>query len=450
MKKFLSKLGQLSINQILKSLVAISLIVMSFGTLISAYLQQVYTETISFFVRDGWCDEKTQGIGIHCFGDFYAPISVASESNPWSNDLNLAYTPLNFSYFRILSSPLTTSLGSHFALAINFFVTLVCLSIPGIFIWRNRKRFQSISGPWVLLLSVVSAPSIMLIDRGSSSFLLFPLTFFFYRSLLEDNHKQATLTLLIMTLWKTQTFILVVGILIYMGVKPFLRTAFLVSLSFICSFVLYPKNYLENIFAWLENSAEYQNYVPIPTPGNYSFINFVGIVRGGVNLVTGSATSLGEAFRPPLAPLFVSAFSATFALLAIGLLIYSRKEISKDQFILISSVFLLTIPGTSFGYYLSLMLIPLFVIPQTDDSEANSIGRDRLLWTPYLLLLTLMVPAWPFNWSNLPINLGAPWQTLGVHWTLVHAVTSMLVLLSAFRLISLILFPRSREQSKWD
>jgi hypothetical protein len=446
MKKLLTNVAQSNTNQILKFLAAISLVVMSFGTLISAYLQQGYSETISFFVRDGWCNEETQGIGIHCFGDFYAPISVASDANPWSNDLNLAYTPLNFSYFRIVSSPLVTSLGSHSALFINLLVTLVCLSIPGIFIWRNQQRFQNISGPWVLVLSLASAPSIMLIDRGSSSFLLFPLVFFFYRALIEDNHKQATFTLLVMTLWKPQTVILAVGILIYLGIKPFLKTAFLVGSSFIFSFILYPKNYFENFIAWLNNSAEYQNYVSIPTPGNYSLINFVGFVWGAMKFVTGMATDLQDVFRPPLSPIFVSSFSAIFAVLAIGLLLYSRKRITKFQFTLISSVYLLTIPGTAFGYYLTLMLIPLFVIPRTDRSVTNAHERNGFLWPLYLLLLLLMVPAWPFNWSNFPINVGDPWQTLGIHWTLVHATASMLVLVSTVKLMGLSLSRRSRKQ----
>jgi hypothetical protein len=445
MKRFVTNAGRSNTNQILKFLVAISLMVMSFGTLLSAYLQQGYTETISFFVRDGWCNLETEGIGIHCFGDFYAPITVAGDTNPWSNDLNLAYTPLNFSYFRIVSSPLVASLGSHSALLINLLATLICLSIPGVFIWRNQQRFQSISGPWVLLLSLSSAPSLMLIDRGSSSFLLFPLVFFFYRAIVEDNYKQATLTLLVMALWKPQTVILVVGIWIYMGIRPFLKTLLLIASSFVFSFILYPKNYFENFITWLNNSAEYQSYVPIPTPGNYSFINFVGFVWGGMKIVAGTTTDLQDAFRPPLAPIFVSSFSAAFAILVIGLLVHSRKRITKSQFTLISSIYLLTIPGTSFGYYLTLMLIPLFVIPRTDNSVTDSEERDILLWTPYLSLLVLMVPAWPLNWSNLPVDVGASWQILGIHWTLVHTAASMLVLASTVRLMGLSLSRRSRK-----
>jgi len=418
-------------------LVAISLMIMSFGTLISAYLQQGYTETISFFVRDGWCNEATQGIGIHCFGDFYAPISIAGTPNPWSNSLNLAYTPLNFTYFRLMDSSFITSLGGHTALAINLLLTLICLSLPGLYIWRTQVSHQYISGPWVLLISLASAPSIMLIDRGSSSFLLFPLVFFFYRAIIDDNYQQATFTLLAMTLWKPQSFILAVGILIFMGVKPFIKSALLTIFAFILSFILYPVNLVDNFFSWLDNSAEYQNYVAIPTPGNYSLINFVGFLWGGAKFLTGSAATLGQAFRPPVAPLLVSIFCAVFAILAIFLLVQSRKRLSRFQFTLISSVYLLTIPGTSFGYYLALLLIPLFVIPHPKALAKNDYDRDSLLWPPYLLLLVLMVPAWPLNWSNFPINIGEGWQTLGIHWTLVHAAASMLVLTSTIRLVGL-------------
>jgi hypothetical protein len=290
----------------------------------------------------------------------------------------------------------------------------------------------------------------MLIDRGSSSFLLFPLIFFFYTAIHDDNWKQATLTLLVMTLWKPQSFTLAIGILIFMGVKPFLKAALLTIFAFIFSFLLYPKNLMDNFFAWLNNSAEYQNYVPIPTPGNYSFVNFVGFLWGGAKFLTGSAADLGQAFRPPVAPLLVSLFCSVFAILAIGLLFQSRKKLSKFQFVLISSIYLLTIPGTSFGYYLALLLIPLFVMPHPENLAYDDNERDRLLWPPYLLLLVLMVPAWPLNWNNFPIDIGEGWQTLGIHWTFVHAVSSMLVLISTFRLIRLSFSRRSRNSRYSD
>jgi hypothetical protein len=437
MKILHSYLSSMNTNSILKFLSAISLLVMSFGVMLSAYLQQVYTETISFFVRDGWCDVRSQGIGVHCFGDYYVPLSVAGDPNPWSNDFNLAYTPLNFSYFRFLKFSVVEHMGSHAALFINILMTLICISIPGIYIWKNQQRFPDISGPWVLLLSLVSGPSIMLIDRGSSSFLLFPLVFFFYTAIIENKYSQATNMLLIMTLWKPQTFLLAMGVLLFFGIKRFMQSSILIVLAFSASFLLYPVNMFNNLVTWIGNSVAYQNYVEIPTLGNYSFVNFFGFFSSGLKILTGQANTLREAYRPSLSPSFVSLFCLLFAITVIGLNLHNRKRISKNLFILTSSVFLLTIPGTSFGYYLTLMLLPLFTIPFTGNFNVERDAKYRLPWILYFLMLVAMVPAWPLNWSNIPVKVPLFFETIGVHWILVHISSSLLVTISLIKLVQM-------------
>ena len=437
MKHLTSALVAVSPNRVIKFLTALGLMVMTFGTLWSAYLRQGYSETISFFVQDGWCETGSEGFGAHCFGDLYAPMSIASNPDPWSQDFKLAYTPLNFAYFRLLNSSILGSLGSHTSLVINIVLTIAALAIPGLYIWRHQTKFAGISGLWVLLISLTSAPSIIMLDRGSSSFLLFPLVFFFYRAIYDQRYTLATLTVTLMSLWKPQTAILTIGILIFFGSRRFIKSICYVAFSFLCSFLLYPTNLPMNLTDWLKNSSAYQNYVPIPTPGNYSFVNFIGFLKGGMNLLFFGAENLQDAFRPPLAENVVSLISIILALTFVVLILLNKKWISLNHFTLISSIFLLTIPGTTFGYYLTLMLIPLFVLDRNLNARSINEGMSNLVYGLYLLLLFLMIPPWPFNWGNLPIEVGSSWATLGVHWMLVHFVASIIVLLSILQLIQL-------------
>jgi hypothetical protein len=173
-----------------------------------------------------------------------------------------------------------------------------------------------------------------------------------------------------MTLWKPQTAILTIGILIFFGSKNFIKSVCFVALSFLSSFLLYPTNLVLNLTDWLTNSAAYQNYVPIPTPGNYSFANFVGFLNGGINLLFFGAENFQDAFRPPLTENVVSVISIILTATFIVLIFLNKNNISLNHFTLISSIFLLTIPGTTFGYYLTLMLIPLFVL------DRNLIARS--------------------------------------------------------------------------
>jgi hypothetical protein len=424
-------------SRVLKTLVAVSLLVMSFGTLLSSYLQQIYSETISFFVRDGWCQVGAQGFGIHCFGDFYAPMTVASSANPWTNDLNLAYTPFNFFYFKILNSGFITNLGTHVSIMINISLTLLALSLPGIYILRKQHEFSAVSGKWVLLISLTSAPSLMVIDRGSSSFLLFPAVFFFFLGIQRQNLTMVSYSLITMGLWKPQTLILSIGILLFFGMKPFLISLLKFILIFMASFLLYPIGILRNFTDYIQNSKDYQNYVPIPTPGNYSFVNFIGFVKGILGWAFNGFGSIDEAFRPPLDREFVAIFCTSYAAFVLLIFYLARHAISKFQFIISSSVFMLTIAGTTFGYYLTLMLIPLFLVSNNDVANEFKVRGNRRTWNLYLLFLFLSVPAWPINWGNLPVNVGDSWSTLGVHWTFVHGIVSLLVLLSLYELFLL-------------
>lgn len=440
MTSYKSRVNFNDTSTIIQSLVWISLLVMSFGTLLSAYLKQGYSETISFFVQDGWCKSGSQGIGIHCFGDLYAPMTVASNVNPWSNDLNLAYTPISFYYFKILNSGLLSDLSTYASLAVNLSLTLFALMLPGLYIIKNQKDFESVSGKMVLLLSLTSAPSLIMIDRGSSSFLVFPAVFFFYLGIQKANLNMATYSLIVMALWKPQSIILCIGILIYFGVKQFIRASAILGIIFLSSFLLYPVGLLNNISDYLANSRDYQNYVPIPTPGNYSLINFVGFLNGSLKSAMNGFTNLQESFRPPLDREFVNGFSFSYAIMVVLLLYTSRKSISKVQFILYSSFFLMTIAGTTFGYYLTLMLIPLFVITMRDLSTHLSSTKNRAIWWFYVMFLFFTVPAWPINWGNLPLNINESWVSLGVQWTIVHGIISLLVI---FALIDLCLHSSS-------
>jgi hypothetical protein len=102
-----------------------------------------------------------------------------------------------------------------------------------------------------------------------------------------------------------------------------------------------------------------------------------------------------------------------------------------------SSVFVLTTPGTTFGYYLALMLIPLFLITTNQLKSALQSFGNRILWALYLLFLVAAVPAWPLNWFNMQLDVGTAFTKLGVQWTIVHMLTGLLVLASLSQLLIL-------------
>lgn len=117
---------------------------------------------------------KTQGVGVHCFGDFAAPSAIMNEKNPWDHVINIAYTPINFLFFKLLNAEVIRSIDLHLPLLLNLILTVVALVTPGLhmIMSTNSARIKS-RGKLLLLLSLCSAPSLIIIDRGASMFLLF-------------------------------------------------------------------------------------------------------------------------------------------------------------------------------------------------------------------------------------------------------------------------------------
>ena len=62
---------------------------------ISSYSNIRPTEALSYDISDGWCNPNTEGIGSHCFGDFYAPIRALESGNPYESIVS-NYPPVAF------------------------------------------------------------------------------------------------------------------------------------------------------------------------------------------------------------------------------------------------------------------------------------------------------------------------------------------------------------------
>ena len=83
-------------------LVGLALINTTLIVLLPSYLGFSSSSSLSYYVNDGWCT-KGQGIGSHCFGDFYYPFNFSNLDAPWAagpnqfHTLPLAYTFLKFS-----------------------------------------------------------------------------------------------------------------------------------------------------------------------------------------------------------------------------------------------------------------------------------------------------------------------------------------------------------------
>ncbi len=407
-----------------------SMIAMSIGVLYTSYAGLAYSEIISFLVQDGWCEPKSQGIGVHCFGDFYAPITISSMSNPWSDALNLAYTPLNFSYFNVIASDYVTSLSPKLPLFLNLIFAVFALGFPG-FHMILQKAKVGLSGKWILAVMLTSTPSLMMLDRGSNNFLLVPLLYMYYIKVHEGKLKLSFALLVAMSLWKPQMILF--GLLFFtkFGLNKSVLAIVTTISSLLLSFMLYPRSMTASILDWIGNSREYQTYAPSPSIGNFSFASFAGLLD-----------SLGNKISDPSQPFSlienslsineVSLISLMFGFIAFGTLFLVRNRISSNYQFLAVTIFFLQLPGTTFGYYMVLLILPLIFMVRDNEFEQVSSQFQKWSYLLYGLLLFVIVPAWPVSLRTLGLHIDGVAISLGINWTVAHVLLSLLSLFLVF------------------
>jgi len=406
----------------------LSLIVVSLGMLVSSYIDARYSETVSFFVQDGWCVPQSQGFGSHCFGDFYAPITIASDINPWASNLNLAYSPVSFAYFNLISNNFFLGISLKFPLYLNIFLTLLAISLPGLqSIKQNLGGFAE--AKWILTAMLTATPSLALIDRGSNNFLLIPFLYFYVIAIRSQRMRNAFLILVLMSLWKPQMFIFAFLFLTTFGFKEAIKVSLVTFAAILASFVLYPNGVLTNISDWISNSRSYQTYSPIPGLGNYSFANFVGYIDSVFRLISDDSGAIKNTLIGSMNSSTVSLISILFGIFAFGSLYLARNKVSQNYQILATTIFFLLIPGTTFVYYLALLLVPLIFITRDGELRGNLPWLRTWAYLTYGLLLFTLVPAWPVSFRNIGSPLGQINEQLGVHLLLSHVLLCVLAVL---------------------
>lgn len=399
------------------------------GLLLTSYYGLTYSESISAKVSDDWCEPNSEGIGVHCFSDFYQIVQLKQLENPWST--GTAYTPIPIFLMKLLGNSYFYDVNSRLPLLLNQIAIVVCTA--GILVYhlmRYRAKYKSNSSRLFLLVLGLSTPVLILFDRGNSVYLLFPLVYIFCKKLLEGKIHQAAFCVGLAACIRPPMILLVISFFIFEQIKPFLISIITCTSGIALSFLLFPGNYMSNFINWLQNSFSYQTYSDIPSLRNFSFANFVGLVNGAIKFIFQDG-GVSEVFRPPLSSSSVTQISILFLFICCGIIFYIRMHLTKIESVFISIVVTILTPGTSFGYYLILLLIPLLFCMITGEENANiERHKNNLLekvWQfHFTTLYILLIPPWPFQWGLLNLSIKNVWYAYGISGTVVGILLAVI------------------------
>jgi len=333
-------------------LVALAFINSTLIVLLPSYFGFSSTSSLSYFVNDGWCT-KGQGIGTHCFGDFYYPFNFSNLDAPWAaGPQPIPYPPLSLYIFEIFRIIFESTNFSRLSLSIYLAVSVLAIIFPCFHLFRKKmidKKIALILGAATLM----SAPMIASFDRGNLQMLATPLVYLCIFHFITESNKGFLISSCLLVSLKPQYALLGVLFIGTHQFKELFKWFLTASLTFLSTFMLYSVNILENFSNYLDQIKQFNQYQPagILFPTNLSF---------------SSSTSLIYRFFSDHNPQNVSKVSSLFIpiwitafIFVITLFIIWRAGPNINRYVLMFIVlcFPILLPGVVFAYHANTLVI---------------------------------------------------------------------------------------------
>lgn len=310
---------------------------------VAGYHGRSLTEIYSFVVQDGWCDPATQGVGLHCFGDYYAPVQYIVEGNPWNNayGVPIAYTATGMLPFALGALAASTPVGG-FPLLIGFlFVAGVATMTPAIVAALGRRS-------WVdrlliiLLVGVATTPLLTTIDRGSGAAWAVPFLLAFVIWLRRDPWWVAPAALVAAAAVRPQFILAGVALLALRRFRDLALAILAGATITLLGFAVWPGGFIQNIEAWWRNTGLH-----------YAVRNSDGVIPPSLSVsrvvavfeerVLGNVTGIATNY-PSLAGILLLALAA-------GVLAWRGRDVPYPVVVVVALALTALVPPLTFVYY---------------------------------------------------------------------------------------------------
>jgi hypothetical protein len=332
---------------------------------LGSYFDRPITQALSFDIEDGQCEPSTQGVGVHCFGDYQLPNIYLNEPNLWEE---MQYSPTAL-IPHILANETSKIFGERTILVIYLALLACALMTPSFLVTRKSARNGRRYIP-LLLIGVATIPFIFTVDRGNSVGFVVPLLVVFAFRLREKPDWTVTAAIIGAAAIRPQFALLAIGLIAFGQLRQFATTAVGSILINIAPFLLVRGNIKENISNWFANILDYQEYSSF----NEIYPVKLSISQTLFNIFDFTNNQGGKEFVEQQTSLISIA-----ALLTICVLVFTiRKKMSPPLAIVISLISPTLLTSSSFGYYSIFVLVIAARVCLFDDFNKHS---TPWMWT---------------------------------------------------------------------
>lgn len=232
--------------------------------------------SISYFGDDGWCDASSDGLGRHCFGDFYSVIDLLDRVNPWQP--NLAVNPYSATAlvpFWILKQAI--KLGFlHTRVALVLYQIALFSAVSFAFIFALKGKSTEKKAIIFLVIGPLSMPALAVLDRGNSAGFLVPVLLMYIVFAVNRNYLGLLCAVTIAAMIKPHYGLLIVIFIPLRMWRWFFFTIATLIMTQTLSFLIWFDGFPRNIWQWLAMTQDYNNYQSVidqhPTQISYSYL----------------------------------------------------------------------------------------------------------------------------------------------------------------------------------
>lgn len=360
---------------------ALAVFILAYGTSLfiwltfSAYFGVSTLTSISFWAEDGWCELSSQGLGLHCFGDFRYPVSIALQDNPWSN--YIPYPAASLLPYALLGN-LDAILGTErFALALYLLLSAIALAIPAL--WSISKIGLFRGAVTFVALGPLSIPAINALDRGNLVVFIVPAILMLLVGVHGNKKSLIVFAIILAAIVKPQFLILLV-IPVAMRWWRTAVTAFVgVVLIHLLAFLWWPKALLKSIPDSLAMLLSFGGYDSVAS----HFPSQISFARGVYELVDWSIGPSGlnwVAWTDARVDLVQSYAGTVFVGFVVALLATLGKRIPGEVVAIVGVALAAMYSGTTYSYY-AVFALPVGVWLLTKLARHSGAYKERACLT---------------------------------------------------------------------
>jgi hypothetical protein len=393
---------------------------------LNGYYNQPITFTYSFYAQDGWCDEGTEGVGVHCFGDFRFPLLLSQQESVWRNEYTNphSYTGLGMIPYAIADAALSITGAPRVVLAGWLAVLAACLLVPALWVGARAspgdRNLSSFLLP-IALIGVATQPFLMTMDRGNTVGYAVPWLLLFVLFLNRSPMWVAPLAVIGAAAVRPQFALIAIAFLAFAHYRRFMMSVVGVLITNVLAFALWPGGFITNITAWLDNAANYQRDSPVADnfPTNLSVAHAVTIPSRVLERLPGPLAEIGRALTDSIEtqPAWPGAL---LLLVTLTTFVFLRRRLPDMIVIPIALALPALVPAVSYGYYTVFVLVvaaliwgPTKLLEPTGPTTALSTGyRWAVLTATAFTLMPL-----PFVFAEGEHS--AVMQNIGLLWSVV-------------------------------